>query len=167
MDDLEGLLRELDIRSMLDIPCGDFNWMKKLDLEDIDYHGADIVAELVKKNNLNYGSPSVKFSQLDITRHTLPKVDLVFCRDCLVHLPMNTAKTAIRNVLDSGSKYFACTTYPDHHENTNVKLGGWYPMNIEDKPFSFERPDFIIDERCKADNGRFPDKSIAVWKINE
>ena len=36
---------------MLDIPCGDFYWMKEVDLKDIEYIGADIVDELIKKNN--------------------------------------------------------------------------------------------------------------------
>jgi hypothetical protein len=34
---LPELLRSLDIQSFLDAPCGDFNWMKFVDLSDIHY----------------------------------------------------------------------------------------------------------------------------------
>src|ERR1700690_4609194 len=36
------LIADLGVRSILDIPCGDFNWMSRLDL-GVDYTGADIV----------------------------------------------------------------------------------------------------------------------------
>lgn len=49
--DLEKLLNDLEIRSLLDIPCGDLNWMQKVNLSNIDYCGADIVEELIKSNS--------------------------------------------------------------------------------------------------------------------
>ena len=40
---LPVLLRRHGVRSMLDIPCGDFHWMSRVDLAGVDYIGADIV----------------------------------------------------------------------------------------------------------------------------
>src|SRR5438552_4004881 len=40
------LVEELGCRSLLDIPCGDYFWMKMLDM-DIDYTGGDIVPALI------------------------------------------------------------------------------------------------------------------------
>jgi hypothetical protein len=48
--ELGKLFKEKRFSSILDIPCGDFNWMKKVDLENIDYIGADIVEDLIEKN---------------------------------------------------------------------------------------------------------------------
>src|SRR4051812_23723440 len=45
--ELPGVLRDLRVTSLLDIPCGDFFWMKQVDLAGIQYTGADIVPELV------------------------------------------------------------------------------------------------------------------------
>src|SRR5262249_783583 len=39
---LPELVRKFAVRSMLDVPCGDFNWMKSVDL-DLIYIGCDIV----------------------------------------------------------------------------------------------------------------------------
>src|SRR5687768_5656945 len=44
------LFRKYAIRNVLDIPCGDFNWMQHVDLSTINYLGADIVRELISKN---------------------------------------------------------------------------------------------------------------------
>ena len=50
---LQSLLIDLNISTMLDIPCGDFHWMKSVDLNSIDYTGADIVKELIHKTGEN------------------------------------------------------------------------------------------------------------------
>src|SRR4051812_10120929 len=33
------LLRKLGVRTLIDIPCGDFNWMRKVELEVDEYIG--------------------------------------------------------------------------------------------------------------------------------
>src|ERR1035437_7820532 len=45
--ELPILFNEYGISTMLDLPCGDFNWMRNVDLNDIDYTGADIVIDLI------------------------------------------------------------------------------------------------------------------------
>ena len=50
IQNLEELLKDLKIKTLLDIPCGDLNWMKKVNLSNIDYVGADIVEELIESN---------------------------------------------------------------------------------------------------------------------
>src|SRR5215204_467455 len=42
-DVVGGLVRELGLRVLHDIPCGDFNWMRHVDLGDCAYIGSDIV----------------------------------------------------------------------------------------------------------------------------
>jgi hypothetical protein len=44
---LPELLRDLGTTTLLDLPCGDFCWMSRLDLGDINYVGADIVSEMI------------------------------------------------------------------------------------------------------------------------
>jgi hypothetical protein len=49
--ELPYLFVKYNIKSILDIPCGDFNWMKEVDLTNIEYKGADIVESLINLNN--------------------------------------------------------------------------------------------------------------------
>src|SRR5437870_5114626 len=44
---LPDLVSRLGVRRMVDIPCGDFHWMKELDLDLDAYIGVDIVGSLV------------------------------------------------------------------------------------------------------------------------
>ena len=42
------LIVEYGIRTVHDIPCGDFFWMSRIDLGEVDYLGSDIVGELIE-----------------------------------------------------------------------------------------------------------------------
>ncbi len=52
---LSDMVRELQVRSLLDVPCGDFNWMRLTELPGVDYVGADVVLELVRASAWNSG----------------------------------------------------------------------------------------------------------------
>src|SRR5260221_11688323 len=85
-----GLLREYNVKSVIDVPCGDFNWMKEIKSElslIIDsYIGGDIVKDLVAINQQLFMDSKFNFQLIDVTSSGLPAVDLILCRDCLVHL---------------------------------------------------------------------------------
>src|SRR5690606_33543890 len=83
--ELNKILQRKDIKSVLDLPCGDFFWMSKMNFKDVNYIGGDIVEELVKFNNRKFGSSFVTFKKINIIKDDLPSIDLIFCRDCLVH----------------------------------------------------------------------------------
>ena len=69
INNLNILLHDMKITSVLDIPCGDFNWMQKVDLSNIEYIGADIVEELIKKNIEIYeGKNNLRFKVLNLGR---------------------------------------------------------------------------------------------------
>ena len=91
---LSQLLSDLGVKSMLDVPCGDFNWMRLLDLR-IDYFGADIVPQLIEANQRKYSRPGRAFGLLDVVKDPLPNADLVFSRDLLVHLSEQDIRSAL------------------------------------------------------------------------
>ena len=49
------ILKSYSIKSILDLPCGDFNWMRFVDLAETKYIGADIVDKLILNNSNLYG----------------------------------------------------------------------------------------------------------------
>jgi SAM-dependent methyltransferase len=160
------VLKTFTIKTILDIPCGDFNWMKEVDLLDYQYCGADIVADAVDHNNKNYLSANRKFLWADITTTRLSQFDLVFCRDCWVHLSDDDVKKAIRNIKKSGSNYLMATTFTDR-SNRDIETGGWRPINLQNSPFQFPSPLKIYNENCTEDGGMYSDKSLAVWRISD
>jgi len=48
---LPQLVKDFNCVSVLDIPCGDFNWMKLVEW-DVDYTGADIVKDMIRQNQV-------------------------------------------------------------------------------------------------------------------
>ena len=92
--ELPSLLRELGATSMLDLPCGDFHWMQHTNLAGIDYIGGDLVGSLIERNQAKHACDGVEFRKIDLVNDTLPAVDVILCRDCLVHLSFIDAHAA-------------------------------------------------------------------------
>ena len=53
--------------------------MKEADLNGVKYIGADLVPELVEKNNENYKNKDREFKVLDLIEDELPLVDMIIC----------------------------------------------------------------------------------------
>ena len=161
-DALPALVRELGCQSVLDIPCGDFFWMRTVEL-DVDYTGADIVAEMIERNATLYAGAKRRFVRLDLTRDELPRVDLVLCRDCLGHLPNAAIFDALRNVRRSASSYLLTTTFAERRANEDIPTGAWRPINLRLPPFGLPPAIEVISEKHPAVGYR--DKCLALWRI--
>jgi hypothetical protein len=164
--ELPIVLNKLRITSFLDLPCGDFNWMKLVDFGNIRYIGGDVVEAIVKKNQELYFTYSRSFRHLNLLTDPLPKVDVVFCRDCLVHMSFSDALSAISNIKKSKSKYLISTTFTDRKTNEDLAYM-WRPLNLMCQPFNFPEPMEIIIEGCTEGNGLFSDKSLGIWKLSD
>ena len=163
---LPKILADYKIKSMLDLPCGDFNWMRSINLKLSTYIGADIVDDIINRNNEAYSNSHRRFVKLDIITDVLPKVDLLFCRDCFVHLSNDDIIKAIKNIKKSGSKYLLTTTFTDCQKNKDIVTGDWRMVNLTKEPFSLGKPLFILNEKCSEANNSYNDKSLGLWKIN-
>ena len=162
IQELPLLFSKFDIKSILDIPCGDFNWMKSVDLCGASYIGADIVSPLIEQNRVKY--PNTDFRVLDLTKDNLPKVDLVFVRDCLGHLSNENVLKAIDNIKKSGSKYLLATSFTKWNFNPEIQDGGWKCINLMIEPF-FLNPIYLINEDCQEGYPHYNDKCMILFKI--
>lgn len=164
VDQLPGLFASLNVDTVLDIPCGDFEWMRFVDLGNVNYIGADIVPDAVA-NNQKYASDHIRFVQLDVVSGDLPKVDLVMVRDCLVHFSFELALRALNNIVRSGSRYLLATTFSGRTSNVDILTGQWRPLNLELPPFNLLPPVQLINEGCTESGGEFSDKCLGLWEI--
>lgn len=166
IEELPVLLRGLGVSTILDMPCGDFHWMRFFDFDDIKYIGADIVEELVCHNK-KYESDNIAFVHADLLTDKLPEVDLVLCRDCLVHFSFADIHRALKNICKSASKYLLTTTYPDMPQNVDIATGSWRALNLQLAPFNLPAPLRFIFESCTEDNGKYSDKSLGLWRVDD
>ncbi|MFD2442716.1 hypothetical protein ACFSO7_01735 [Bacillus sp. CGMCC 1.16607] len=167
VEDLPGVFQKFNIHTIVDAPCGDFNWFQHINYPFKNYFGCDIVEELIEGNKKNYSNNNRKFLCLDITKNIVPKVDLIFSRDCLVHLPNQDIFKVLDLFKKSNSRYLLTTTFPSVTKNRNIMVGEWRPINLELEPFNLPSPILLINEGCTEDNGRFADKSLGLWKLEE
>jgi hypothetical protein len=136
--------------------------MKTVPLDGIKYTGADVVKELVMDNKNSH--PLQEFTQLDLLSDSLPTVDLIICRDCLVHFSNHKVKQALFNICLSQSRYLLTTNFPLHTNNGDINVGQWRPLNLELDPIKFTKPIFTINENLKSQS--YHDKSMSLWSID-
>lgn len=162
--ELEIIINLYNIKKITDLGSGDFNWLRIIITEGLNYTGIDIVPELIHKNNELYGSSNIQFICADCSQEIPPNADLVICRDVLVHLTNRDALKVIENIKKSGSKYLLTTTFNSVKNKKNYS-GGWRAVNLEDEPFNFKKPVVRIKEHI-LDNVNSPLKELCLWEIN-
>lgn len=163
---LSSLLSDLDIRTLVDAPCGDLNWMRHLDYTFSTYIGVDIVPELVQRLRNDIVTPNWRFEVGDISSDVLPTADAVLCRDCLGHLPYEPALRAVENWKRAGFTYVITTTFPGETNREGI-LGRWRRINMQAAPFNFPVPVALIEERLPKPDRAEPVKSLGCWRITE
>lgn len=165
------VIRKYGIGSILDVPCGDYNWMKLVDKSapagggaKIDYIGGDVVGPMIEKNNALYKGDRVSFRVIDITKDELPKVDLIFCKDCLQHLSEKNVLKALDNFKKSGAKYLLLTSYPLTIKNWDINDGDYRPLNLFLPPFNMKD---YIDKMQEVPDAPYVewDKMMFLYKL--
>lgn len=162
---LPSLLQEIAAQSLLDVPCGDCNWINLVPLKLDLYIGGDIVPDIIRQNRATFKEPWKRFEVLDITADSLPKCDVIFCRDCLVHLSFAEIHKALRNFKLSGATYLLTTSFPSRSSNNDIETGDWRPLNLQASPFCLPPPIKVINEGCTENDGIYFDKSLMLWRI--
>ena len=161
MSQLPSLLQELNSSTLLDAACGDFNWMRRVDLGAVKYIGIDVVPDLISRNQKLFEGERRTFALRDISKDPLPHADAILCRDCFIHLSFARIRAATSNFKKTGAKYLLCTTHTTVTENTDCADGSWRSLNLQLPPFSFPKPLKLIVE----DEGL--GKCLGVWRLED
>lgn len=170
------LLKKYEIKSVLDIGCGDLNWMKQvLSQYDGKYIGVDIVDEMIEKNKIDY--PFYDFYIYNILEENLYNFncDLIICRDVLPHYAFSSILSILYKIANSNNKYLLTTTFTRYDrknvKDIDIKKGiSWRAINLVKSPINLQDPIEVINERCSqidTDGSDFKDKSLALWKISD
>jgi len=161
-EELPQLLKKLQAKSILDIPCGDFWWLSSVDLGFLDYTGVDIVKHVIQNDTKQYANEKRRFLKLDLLNDDLPKADIIFCKDLFIHLPLDDCLKSIKNIKKSGAKYFLADTHPSVKENKDIHTGMWRPLNLNLSPFFFPEPEYRIEMKTLT---KGLEKEIDLWQI--
>jgi hypothetical protein len=158
---LYNFLKNNNIKSIADIPCGDFWWMRHIDLFDIKYIGGDIISQQIDKLKRNF--PDKIFKRIDIRLDKLPDVDLLFCRDCLFHFSNVDKKLAFDNFINSNIEYLLMSNHPESNNNLDISTGDFSHINWQISPWNFGKPiDVLYDS-----NEEYDKKEMQLYTKNQ
>jgi hypothetical protein len=139
--------------------------MKEVDKSNIIYMGGDIVKKMIDINSQRYQGENITFKILDITKDNLPKVDMIFCKDCLQHLSFDNVWKALINFKKSGSKYLLVQSYPLTWRNWDIPDGSYRPLNLRIKPFNLPKPIYKVFLSNRERNGK--DKCMLLYELKK
>lgn len=162
-NELPEILERLAVRTFIDAPCGDFNWMRHVKLPpDCKYIGIDVVPQIVATNQVKFGDTEHQFLCRDITSERVPFGDLIFCRDCLFHLSYADIRGFLVNFIESNSRYLMTTTHknPDGFPNKDISSGAFRRIDLFRAPFNFGK---AVVYRVEDHNPMGPEREMCVW----
>jgi SAM-dependent methyltransferase len=159
--ELPKVLDSLGAKSILDLGCGDFSWMKEVKLRQL-YIGADIVESVIRANNQRFSSLQYRFVTIDATKDTLPVADVVLCREMMFHLSFMDIARTWKNITASGGEYVMLTNDKATRFNSDIISGDYRVLNFHVRPFFLPAPLYSI-----SDGAVFNGRSLDVWKISD
>lgn len=160
---LPDLLSRHGVDSLLDAPCGDWNWMRHVELPVRDYYGADIVPSVIEENQRLFGNERHGFVLADLTHDPLPPADAIICRDCLVHLSFQDIASVLQNFRATGATRLLLNTYPEVRRNRNQFTGAhWRRLNLRLAPFGFPEP-----VESFPDGGDVDPSRLGLWRVED
>jgi hypothetical protein len=159
-EDFSKWLHDNGVTSMVDLPCGDFNWMRLVDFPaGMTYHGIDIVPDLIAANSQQYQNDHVQFSVGDIIAGPVPAANAYFCRDVFIHFPNDAVEKSIANVRVAGAKWLIATTFPD----VKSKVDTVFPNSRKQNMALFlGEPDAMLEDFGDG----MTDKFMGVWRLS-
>jgi SAM-dependent methyltransferase len=120
---VRSLIERFEVRTVVDLGCGDFSVGSRIARDTIDYVGVDVAGRVIATNNERFGSKNVHFVTLDLTAQTPPLGDLALLRQVLQHLSNDEILTVLRR----------CSVYPAILVSEHVPVPGKWTPN-KDKP---------------------------------
>jgi len=163
---LEKFIKDFNIKSFFDVPCGDFIFMNEfLKKKNISYKGGDIVQELLENNKKKY--PNYKFIKFDlITDRTDEYFEAIHVKDCLFHFSLEDANKALKNISQFNTKYTLITSHKSLVlKNIDIETGKFRYLDLEKHPFELPKPILRLKSYIFK-LGSFP-KYTCVWKTRD
>ena len=112
VDFVRDFIARNDIKSILDVGCGDFQIGSRICDAVPHYIGADVSRLIIERNTASFSSlANVQFMALDVCADPLPQVDLITIREVLQHLSNADVALALDNIERSQARFALVTEH--------------------------------------------------------
>lgn len=157
--ELPSMLDKLGCQTLVDIGCGDWNWMRKMRLTP-RYIGIDIVEEVIQTNR-KFEAEGVTFQVANAVEDELPSADVALCREMLFHLSFADGMAVLANIRRSAD-WLIATTDPDIWFNSDIRTGDFRRLNLQGRPYRLPAPSFVL-----SDGAISPRRTLGVWAAED
>jgi SAM-dependent methyltransferase len=155
--ELAAFLREVGCARLVDIGCGDFNWMRTV-AGNFEYLGIDVVPRVIEANTARYADLRRRFICLDATSSPIESGDVALCREVLFHLSFRDGNKLIRNIKAAGFRHVLFTTDNSVWFNSDIRNGDFRRINLTRSPYGLPVPERQLKDD-KVSTGRV----LGVW----
>lgn len=138
---VERLISARDVRTVVDVGCGDWEFSQLIDWSSVTYVGLDVVPELIDRNRAKFQEPNVRFECEDVRKSlALPSADVLLCKDVLQHWPIGwiqdfLARTRPRYRYRLLTNDIASLHCPPGALNSPINPGEWRTLDLESAEF--------------------------------
>lgn len=134
---LQEFINKNNIKSVVDLGCGDWEFSQLIDWSGVNYTGYDVVPLVIENNIKQFKKENINFYHADILKTKFPPADLLICKDVLQHLSNDDIKT----FLDCIDNYKYCLITNDINPlssttNFDIKSGEYRPIDLTNPPFT-------------------------------
>ena len=168
INDMKRYFRLKTVR-LLDMPCGDMQWMSRFlqTRDDINYTGIDIVSSVIDHHRVTYARRPWTFRNVDIAADStfVNNFHLILSRHMLQHLENATVFNILKKLSDNTRhpSFLLATKFSIDSKNVELKthkLGRYRVLNLELAPFRLEPP------LCLFRDGRIkPEIYAGLWRL--
>jgi hypothetical protein len=132
---LQNLLKEKEIKSVVDFGCGDWQFSQLIDWSGIEYLGIDCVESVVKENKEKFENEHITYFHSE--RRTLLRTDLLIVKDVFQHWNDEAIIKFLNTGLDR-SKYILITNSKGtgHYQHPEITGIITRPISALDYPLN-------------------------------
>ena len=160
---LQNFMNEHEIKTVVDVGCGDWAFSRYIDWSGIDYLGIDVVKEVIVRNQTLFARPSIAFVHGNALTMDLPEADLLICKDVFQHL----SNSDIMQLLKQFYKFKHCliTDFVDSNtlssDNRDIVSGDYHPIDLTKEPF------YVEGEKIFIFKSVFPKQTLHIQKKDD
>ncbi len=158
---LQEFFLKNNIKSILDVGCGDWQFSQFINFDGIKYIGIDVVSSVIDENT-KFANENINFICGDISDFNQLKpytnVDLILIKDVLQHWHDQEVDVFLNNISNTNAKNILITSAYKHFRDKNKSV---YPRNIDNK-YSFAPLDLM---HSKYNHFNF--KKVFKYKFKE
>jgi hypothetical protein len=136
---LQQFMKTNQIKSVVDIGCGDWQFSQHIDWSGIRYIGLD-VSDVVLANTRSFATDGIEFHEFDALSGVLPSADLAIMKDVLQHWS-NADILAFLPKLKTFDRVLITNGFPEHamrQLNADIRPGEYRSIDLSLPPFNLK-----------------------------